>query len=365
MRRTRSRPAIQAGILIQSKTDLSACLHSLTMSIWRQKLQQSAGNFCLHSKVLDKVDDKECMKEDAMSELIYGDNTKVGYKVFLPDWRSGSGDLPPFEVGVEYVHNGKIEICESGFHYCENLIDCFEYYDWDIENKVCLIHVDGSVSMSKGNKSVTSKFTIIRELDWNEVFKVCNTGLNCTGNRNSGNRNSGNMNSGNRNSGDRNSGDRNSGNWNSGNWNSGNMNSGNMNSGDRNSGNWNSGNWNSGNWNSGNWNSGYLNSKDALCYILDAPSNLTNAIAIRTEWFKFLINLNFPLNEFIFESDMTDSEKEKFPHYITLGGYLRTLTYKESWEIALKNISEKEKDILRSIPNWDAEIFYEITGVRI
>ena len=335
MRRTRSRPAIQAGILIQSKTDLSACLHSLTMSIWRQKLQQSAGNFCLHSKVLDKVDDKECMKEDAMSELIYGDNTKVGYKVFLPDWRSGSGDLPPFEVGVEYVHNGKIEICESGFHYCENLIDCFEYYDWDIENKVCLIHVDGSVSMSKGNKSVTSKFTIIRELDWNEVFKVCNTGLNCTGNRNSGNRNSGNMNSGNRNSGD------------------------------RNSGNWNSGNWNSGNWNSGNWNSGYLNSKDALCYILDAPSNLTNAIAIRTEWFKFLINLNFPLNEFIFESDMTDSEKEKFPHYITLGGYLRTLTYKESWEIALKNISEKEKDILRSIPNWDAEIFYEITGVRI
>ena len=79
MRRTRSRPAIQAGILIQSKTDLSACLHSLTMSIWRQKLQQSAGNFCLHSKVLDKVDDKECMKEDAMSELIYGDNTKVGY----------------------------------------------------------------------------------------------------------------------------------------------------------------------------------------------------------------------------------------------------------------------------------------------
>ena len=62
---------------------------------------------------------------------------------------------------------------------------------------------------------------------------------------------------------------------------------------------------------------------------------------------------------------MSKEEKEKYSHYITLGGYLKTLTYKESWAIALKNISENEKNILRSIPNWDAEKFYEITGVRV
>ena len=290
-----------------------------------------------------------------MSELIYGKNTKVGYKVFLPDWRSESGDLPPFEVGKEYTYDGKLQICKSGFHYCENLIDCFNYYEWDIGNKVCLIHVDDSVSMSAGEKSVTGKFTIIRELDWNEVFKLCNTGLNCTGYGNSGNFNSGNWNSGNLNSG----------NWNSGNGNPGNDNSGNGNSGDGNSGDRNSGNDNSGNWNSGNWNSGFFNSKTPVCSIFDAPTNLAHNDVFQSEWYLYLRSLCFPLNIFVIEEDMSAEEKEKYSHYITLGGYLKTLTYKESWGFALKDITEKEKNILRSIPNWDAEKFYEITGVRI
>ncbi|HNH07735.1 MAG TPA: hypothetical protein PK683_04480 [Leptospiraceae bacterium] len=250
-----------------------------------------------------------------MSDLIYGHNTKVGYKVFLPDWKSKSGDLPPFEVGKEYTHDGELEICKSGFHYCENLIDCFNYYEWDIRNKVCLIHVDDSVSMSAGEKSVTGKFTIIRELDWNEVFKLCNTGLNCTGYGNSGNGNSG--------------------------------------------------NGNSGDWNSGYWNSGFFNSKTPVCSIFDDPTNLTHDDVFKSEWYLYLRNLYFPLNIFVLEEKMSKKEKEKYPHCVTLGGYLKTLTYKEAWGIALKDISENEKNILRSIPNWDAEKFYEITGVRI
>ena len=348
--------------------------------------------------------------------MTYGSNTRIGYKVFTPDWKSKSGNLPAFEVGKEYFHDGQVKICESGFHFCENLIDCFEYYDWDINNKVALIHWDTSnPSDTDGKKTCSDKFYIVRELDWSEVFKICNSGLNNTGhsnsgdwnsgNRNIGNSNSGNWNSGNwnsgnwnsgnwnsghsnsghSNSGNRNSGNRNSGNWNSGNrnsgnWNSGNWNSGNRNSGNRNSGNWNSGNRNSGNWNSGNrnsgdrnsgnWNSGnrnsgFFNSSKPSVRIFNADSGLTFDEVYESRWYKFLSNLSFPLNAFVYESEMDDSEKEKFPHFKTLGGYLKTLSYKESWQIVLKDITQNQIELIKSIPNFSSDIFYEITGVML
>jgi hypothetical protein len=335
-----------------------------------------------------------------MNELIYGENTGVGYKVFLPDWTTKNGNLSLFEVGKEYIHDSEIELCKSGFHFCENLIYCFKYYDWDICNKVALIHFDKSTYHSGNDKSVCKKLYIVRELDWNEVYKICNTGLNCTGHgnsghrnsghRNSGDRNSGHSNSGHRNSGDRNSGDRNSGHRNSGDRNSGHSNSGHGNSGDSNSGHGNSGhrnsgdrnsghgnsgdsnsghrnsgNWNSGNWNSGNWNSGLFNTETSRISIFDKQSNMSFNEVYECEWYKYLTNLSFTLNTFVFESQMSDEEKKLNPHYVTLGGYMKTLSYKESWAIALNGITEQEKELLRSIPNWNAEKFFEITGVKI
>ena len=32
-----------------------------------------------------------------------------------------------YEVGKEYHHKGKLELCESGFHACESLADCFSF----------------------------------------------------------------------------------------------------------------------------------------------------------------------------------------------------------------------------------------------
>ncbi len=207
-----------------------------------------------------------------------------------------------------------------------------------------------------------------------------NTGFINSGDSNSGDRNSGYRNSGDSNSGDRNSGDRNSGNWNSGDRNSGNWNSGYRNSGDSNSGYRNSGNWNSGDSNSGNWNSGDRNSGDsnsgyrnsgAFCTDQNPKAILFNRESSMTvkEWenskaFNIMVNhLNFTF--WIYENNMNDQEKKDHPKYETTGGYLKTISVHEGWVNMWGNLSDNDKKAFTEIENFSAEIFEEITGIKI
>ena len=228
-----------------------------------------------------------------------------------------------------------------------------------------------------------------------------NSGYRNSGNRNSGNQNSGYRNSGNQNSGDRNSGNRNSGDWNSGNQNSGYRNSGYQNSGDRNSGyqnsgnqnsgdrnsgyrnsgyqnsgdrnsgyqnsgNQNSGDRNSGDWNSGDWNSGYLNSGYFNSITPDVLL-VFNKICSRDAWNMaqkpdFLF---FSLTEWIEESAMTEDEKQANPSYSDIGGYLRVMEYKEAWKQSWDNADPENRELVRKLPNFNAEVFFEITGIDL
>lgn len=56
-----------------------------------------------------------------------------GYKVFNPDFTCRSFQ---FEVGKTYEHKGELKICRSGFHFCRNVADCFNYYSFDPKNRV-------------------------------------------------------------------------------------------------------------------------------------------------------------------------------------------------------------------------------------
>lgn len=48
-----------------------------------------------------------------------------GYKVFKHDWTCRDFQ---YEVGKTYKHDGPLKICRSGFHFCRNVDDCFNYY---------------------------------------------------------------------------------------------------------------------------------------------------------------------------------------------------------------------------------------------
>jgi len=373
-----------------------------------------------------------------------------GYKVFNPDWTCRGFQ---YEVGKTFKHDGNIEMCGAGFHFCRKVSDCFNYYGFNSNNKVAEVEAIGNVE-TKGDKSVTDEIVILRELTWHEVLDLANTGKDCTGNRNSGNRNSGNCNSGNRNSGDynsgncnsgnrnsgdynsgncnsgdynsgdynsgncnsgnrnsgdynsgncnsgncnsgdynsgncnsgncnsgdynsgdynsgnRNSGDYNSGNCNSGDYNSGDYNSGNWNSGNRNSGDYNSGNCNSGNWNSGDWNSGdfstgFFNSiEQPLCAFnkpLDIDRNAFNSnLAVRAmDW-------KYENDWWIYSENMTAEEKEAHPEHETTGGYLKSVDFKTACGIMWDNMTEDERVAVKDIPNFDASVFEEITGIKV
>ena len=279
-----------------------------------------------------------------------------GYKVFNPDWTC---------KGKQYTCPGTFEefvnpsVCNVGMHFCKNAADCFRYYDFDPNNHVAEVIAHGTVAEGE-DKCATNKLEIVREIPWTEVLEIVNTGKACTGRCNSGNRNSGNRNSGNRNSGNRNSGNRNSGDWNSGDCNSGDWNSGDWNSGNRNSG-----NRNSGDWNKTSFSNGCFNTVSSKIYMFNKPTDWTFE-----QWFncraRYLLNQidDCPL-EYIWFDSMTDEEKAAHPEAETTGGYLKERTTADNARKWWAGLSADDRNIIFSLPNFDAAIFKEITGIDV
>ena len=302
----------------------------------------------------------------------------IGYKVFNSDWTCRDFQ---YEVGMTYSMNKKPVCCEVGYHFCKDLKDCFNYYDFDSNNKVAMVEAIGDIDEhDEDSKCCTNEIRIVRELSWSEVLKKMNTGKNCTGDCNSGDCNSGDWNSGNWNSGYRNSGNCNSGNWNSGNRNSGYRNSGDWNSGDRNSGDCNSGNWNSGNCNSGDWNSGDRNSGDwnntsfssgcfnteeAKILMFNKPSDWTFRDWLDSRAKRLLDRIPKAYLQWVYTDEMTDVEKEQHPECATTGGFLKVYTPGQSVQMWYDGLDKSDQTAIKELPNFDADIFEKITGIRI
>ena len=269
-----------------------------------------------------------------------------------------------FEVGKTYdtgAKDNEIKLCSNTvFHYCNSIEQVHSYYSCDPaqQNRFCEIEVLGA-EITDGRKRGSNKIKLVREIVGDELKTLIgqingNTGLFNSGDWNSGNWNSGDWNSGDRNSGNWNSGDRNSGNWNSGDWNSGDRNSGNWNSGDRNSGNWNSGDWNSGYWNSGDWNSCnysngvFCNQEDKDIRVFNKPSGMSLEEFWDSKYYEAL--KSEPL-----ELTYWDNENKK----------LKCRSYKDACAIWWSKLTEENKKIIQEIPNFDPEIFFDITGIDV
>jgi len=334
-----------------------------------------------------------------------------------------------YKVGETYKHEGEIELCSSGFHACIKAQNCFNYYAFTSKNIVCEIEMTGEVIHGEDKSvcseiKIIKKISWDEVLKLANSGNG-NSGNRNSGDRNSGYRNSGNENSGYRNSGDRNSGDRNSGDGNSGNENSGYENSGDRNSGYRNSGNGNSGygnsgygnsgdgnsgNENSGYRNSGNGNSGYGNSGDRNSGYRnsgngnsgdrnsgDRNSGYRNSGYGNSGYGNSGDGNSGNINSCNFQTGFFNSRKENkirlFNNYIKisreealevtgikiclkfkLSRYRRKIngkkkiflmSYKKSWNNFIADLTKEEIKEIKKIPNFDVDVFYEITGQKI
>ena len=254
-----------------------------------------------------------------------------GYKVFNPDWTC---------KGKQYTCPGTFEedvnpsVCNVGMHFCKNAADCFRYYDFDPNNHVAEVIAHGTVAEGE-DKCATNKLEIVREIPWAEVLEIVNTG--------------------NWNTGDWNTGNRNTGNWNTGNCNTGNRNTGDCNTGD----------CNTGDWNKTSFSNGCFNTVSPKIYMFNKPTDWTFE-----QWFncraRYLLNQieDCPL-EYVWFDTMTDEEKAAHPEAKTTGGYLKERTTADNARKWWAGLSADDRNIIFSLPNFDAAIFKEITGIDV
>ena len=277
-------------------------------------------------------------------------NVVHGFKVFRPDWTcSPNGNTKQYTCPGKFEEEGELDVCGHGMHFCQTAADCFNYYSFNSKNKVAEVIAYGDVR-TDGDKSCTDKLEIVREIPWDEVLRIVNIGKNCTGRCNTGNRNTGNRNTGDCNTGNRNTGNRNTGDCNTGNRNTGDCNTGNRNTGD---------------WNKSSFNTGCFNTEEQKILLFNKPSNMTYS-----EWLdsdaRYLLNqIPKDVVEWVYEEDMTDEEKAAHPTYETTGGYLKVLDESECGQLWWGSLSDRRKEIIKAIPNFDAEIFFQCTGVRV
>ena len=237
---------------------------------------------------------------------------RTGYKGF----EEKNGKL--YCRGMEYTVGeiaevpGKPEICKHGIHFCWNLNDVQEYYNLR-ESVICEVEPLGDiVAASDGKKCCTNKLKVIRVFTKEEVWKISNTGSDNTGYINTGNCNTG--------------------------------------------------NYNTGDWNTGNRNTGFFNTKENECYIFNKPSGMVPTEFMRSIYYDALCSAPFVLTEWI---HYTDEEKAEDKAKELIGGYLKQYGYKEACAKWWSALSDEAKEIIQQIPNFDADKFEEITGIRV
>ena len=243
-----------------------------------------------------------------------------GFKVFNPDWTcSPNGNTKQYTCPGKFEEDITPIRCGRGMHFCKKAADCFNYYNFNPENKVAEVIAYGDIA-EEGDKCCTNKLEIVREIPWAELLEIVNMGKGCTGLCNSGNRNSGN-----RNSGDCNSGD----------------------------------------WNKCSFSNGCFNTTTPKIYLFNKPSEWTYEDWLNSEARYLLNQIPGDVLEYIWLSDMTDEEKAAHPEAETTGGYLKVLDNSECAVIWWRGLSDRQKAIITAIPNFDKAIFKEITGIDV
>ena len=260
-----------------------------------------------------------------------------------------------YTLGEIAEQTGKLEICNNGLHFCWNLANVMDFYNFANSDVVIgKVEILGDVvDNDDKTKSCTNKLKVVRLYKTKkQLMDMSNNGSNNTGYCNTGNRNTGNSNTGDCNTGD----------WNTGDWNTGNWNTGNCNTGYWNTGNCNTGDCNTGNWNSCNFSNGLFNTISPKINLFNKPSNYTMEEFKRTKWYDALTNGIFRLTEWV---DWTEEELKEYENRKNSGGRQVPIDFKVACKKWWDTLSDEDREIIQTMPNFDKTIFTDITGIEL
>ena len=88
----------------------------------------------------------------------------------------------------------------------------------------------------------------------------------------------------------------------------------------------------------------------------------------KDEWNKVkggLPDIKLPLNVWVDKKDMTDDEKNNDSVYKEIGGFLRTLTYKDAWKKWWSEAKQSDKDVITGLKYFNKTIFKGITEIEV
>ena len=236
-----------------------------------------------------------------------------GFKVFNLDWTCKGFQ---FEVGKTFTEDVTPVCCDRGFHFCTKAADCFKYYSFDPDNKVAEVEALGDIDTNNDDsKCSTNKIHIIREITWQEVLDLVNLGKACTGLCNSGDCNSGDC--------------------------------------------------NSGDWNKTCFSNGCFNTESPKIFLFNKPSDWTYQDWLNSDARYILMDCPSNVLAWVWDDDMTDEEKEQHPEYLVTGGFLKHIEKETGKQMWWDGLSDRKKDIVMQLPNFDKDIFKEITGIPV
>lgn len=220
-----------------------------------------------------------------------------------------------FEVGKTYetgYPKEKLECCsETVIHFCDNLQSVNRYYSVLEMNRFCEVEPLGDI-VKDDDKYGTNKIKIVREIVGEELselkgLKRGNTGIFNTGDSNTGN-------------------------------------------------------YNTGMFNTCDRATGLFNTEEKTVPIFNKDSGLTWEDIMYKDWYKAIIKNKFKLTEWIW---YTEEEMKDNPIRQAIQGYLKQYTFEEACLNWWDSLSNEAKELIKTMPNFDKEIFKQITGIEV
>ena len=300
-----------------------------------------------------------------------GDKNKGRYNI-------GDHNIGRSNIGAENRGDGNIGSNNTGdnnignFNCGDKNIGCYNSGDENIGEYNCGNENIGD--KNEGNYNIGNHNTGHFNMgDGNSGVR--NYGSFNVGCGNHGRHNIGDENDGEKQIGYQNCGHHNVGNYNDGYWNRGDSNTGNSNQGDDNCGSFNNGNRNSGKWNKCDRSTGFFNTQERTIMVFNQDSGMTFEECQNTDWYQALHSVPFRRIDYFTQRlkelritlkehpEITKFDYEKVSDFILkeLKNYSMEKAYTEWW----KCMTDENKQLIQTMPNFDKVLFKEITGIDV